>query len=81
MVRDNPPRVDAGGLFKLRSGSMLALAKGLGVSNGRGCASASGAAAASSDGKACDGGSTLKLVPHFGQRIFRPFSGTRLSST
>jgi hypothetical protein len=27
------------------------------------------------------GGSTLKVVPHFGQRIFRPFSGTRRSST
>jgi hypothetical protein len=27
------------------------------------------------------GGSTLKLVPHLGQRIFRPFSGTRFSST
>jgi hypothetical protein len=29
----------------------------------------------------CAGGSTLNVVPHYGHRIFRPFSGTRRSST
>ena len=31
--------------------------------------------------RASSGASTWKDVPHFGQRIFRPDAGTRLSST
>jgi hypothetical protein len=66
-------------LPSLPAGSGPLLEKGVGGAAVRGD-SGSGAGAWLAEAP-CVGGSTLKVVPHFGQRIFKPFSGTRRSST
>ena len=81
MVRAMGSRAPLGGLPSLRPGSTAKLANGFGAGAGGAAPSGVGGMAAAVSGALLAGGSTLKLVPHFGQRILSPFSGTRRSST
>jgi hypothetical protein len=70
----------AAGLAGERPGSKPALVNG-DAAAGEACGGSCAGAGAWLGVVLCVGGSTLNVVPHFGHRIFKPFSGTRRSST
>jgi hypothetical protein len=82
MVRASESRAEPGALPGSLLGSKPALLNGSDTAPGVSAFSAAGDEGWFELALALPpGGSTLKLVPHLGQRIFRPFSGTRFSST